>query len=394
MTFLLKTLIIGERQSIRDGIKAALEPFTNLSVEGEALTLETGSRLINQLQPSLVLLDLGDDQANCFSFIQRLGETHPKIAIIVVSEKDTGELIIRALRSGASDFLTLPLAHEDLERALEKVSRIAEATLESHARSGKIISVFNSKGGSGSTTIATNMAAEIVQEGGKKACVVDLDLQMGDVSIFLDLKPNFTLVDVTKNIQRLDTKFLEDSLARHSSGIAVLAHPEDVMDTQAITPNQIRRVLRILRGMFDFVIIDTCHTFDEGTIEAFEDSDIILLVATSDLPAIRNARRCLNMFRRLGYGKEKVKLVFNREAKSNEITLKQAEKVLNYPVFWKLPNDYPTTIASVNEGEPINKVAPRSELHKSLLGLSAAVTGLKLGSKSSRGIFERLLGRR
>ncbi|MDP3936878.1 MAG: hypothetical protein Q8R92_01935, partial [Deltaproteobacteria bacterium] len=209
----------------------------------------------------------------------------------------------------------------------------------------------------------------------------------------LDLRPKFTLVDVTKNIQRLDTRFLEDSLARHSSGVAVLAHPEDVMDTQAIKPEQIRRVLRLLRSMFDFVIIDTCNTFDESTIEAFESSDLIVLVSTVDLPAIRNARRCLNMFRRFGYGNDKVKLVFNREAKSNEITLKQAEKVLNYPIFWKLPNDYPTTIASVNEGELINKVAPRSDLHRSMLGLTAELTGLDVARKAPRGVFGKLLGR-
>ncbi|MDP3937008.1 MAG: AAA family ATPase, partial [Deltaproteobacteria bacterium] len=330
----MKTLIIGERQNVRDAIKAALEPFSNLSVEGEALTLDTGTRLIDQLSPSLVLLDLGDDPTRCFSFIQKLGQSHPRTAFIAISEKDAGDLIIKALRSGASDFLMLPLSQDDLERAIEKVGRVAESRQEIQPHLGKVISLFDSKGGSGATTIATNVAANIVQTGGRTACVVDLDLQMGDVSVFLDLRPKFTLVDVTKNIQRLDTRFLEDSLARHSSGVAVLAHPEDVMDTQAIKPEQIRRVLRLLRSMFDFVIIDTCKTFDESTIEAFESSDLIVLVSTVDLPAIRNSRRCLNMFRRFGYGNDKVKLVFNREAKSNEITLKQAEKVLNYPIFW------------------------------------------------------------
>ncbi len=393
MTFLLKTLIIGERQNVRDAIKAALEPFSSLSVEGEALTLDTGTRLIDQLNPSLVLLDLGDDPSRCFSFIQNQGQSHPRTAFIAISEKDAGDLIIRALRSGASDFLMLPLSQDDLERAVDKVGRVAEARQEVQPHLGKVISLFNSKGGSGATTIATNVAANIVQSSERKACVVDLDLQMGDVSVFLDLRPKFTLVDVTKNIQRLDTRFLEDSLARHSSGVAVLAHPEDVMDTQAIKPEQIRRVLRLLRSMFDFVIIDTCNTFDESTIEAFESSDLIVLVSTVDLPAIRNARRCLNMFRRFGYGNDKVKLVFNREAKSNEITLKQAEKVLNYPIFWKLPNDYPTTIASVNEGELINKVAPRSDLHRSMLGLTAELTGLDVAGKAPRGVFGKLLGR-
>ena len=145
--------------------------------------------------------------------------------------------------------------------------------------------------------------------------------------------------------------------------------------------------------MFDFVIIDTCHTFDEPTIEAFQSSDMILLVSTVDLPAIRNARRCLNMFRRLGHGPDKVKLLFNREDKSNEISLKQAEKVLNYPVFWKLPNDYPTTIASVNEGELIHKVAPRSMLHKSMLGLTGAITGLELEPRRSKSLLGRIIGR-
>jgi pilus assembly protein CpaE len=393
MFVLMKALIIGEKQYTRGMIKQALEDFPMVSVEGEAVTLDTGLRLIEQLRTSVVFLDLSDDVERYFSFVEKVNELFPQTAVIVTSEKDSREVIIHALRSGASDFLTFPMRHDELERALAKVGRVLEASAGTHTGLGKVVSIFNSKGGSGATTIATNVAANLMRYSDKTACVMDLDLQMGDVAVFLDLKPKFTLVDVTNNIQRLDTKFLEDSLARHPSGIAVLAHPEEVEEANAIKPAKIRLVLRLLRGMFDYVLIDTSHTFDELTIEAFDGSDMILLVTTVNLPSIRNARRCLNMFKRLGYGTDKVKLVFNRDDKNNEISLKEAEKVLNYPVFWKLPNDYPTTIASVNAGELIHAVAPRSALHQSMLGLAAEISGLDLQPKGAKGLLGKFLAR-
>jgi len=393
MMVLMKALIIGEKQYTRGLIKQALEDFPTVSVEGEAVTLDTGLRLIEQLKTTVVFLDLGDDVDRYFSFVEKVNELCPNACVIVTSEKDSRELIIRALRSGASDYLMFPLRHDEIERAIAKVGRAIEATSTGHAGLGKVISIFNSKGGSGATTIATNVAANVMKHSDKSGCVVDLDLQMGDVAVYLDLKPKFTLVDVTNNIQRLDSKFLEDSLARHPSGVAVLAHPEEVEEANAIKPAKIRLVLRLLRGMFDFILIDTSHTFDELTIEAFDNSDMVLLVTTVNLPAIRNARRCLNMFKRLGYGTDKVKLVFNRDDKNNEISLKEAEKVLNYPVFWKLPNDYPTTIASVNAGELIHAVAPRSALHQSMLGLAGAITEIELEPRGTKGLLGKFLSR-
>jgi pilus assembly protein CpaE len=391
MNVLLRALVIGEKQHIREAIKEALEAEGNASVQGEAVTLDAGMRSIEQLHPVMVFIDIGDDPNRCFAFAEKLNESYPNMAVIMTSEKDSKDLVIRALRCGVSDFLSFPIVKDELERALDKVGRILEASQVEHAQQGKIISLFNSKGGSGSTTLAINLAADIIKEANKKVCVVDLDLQMGDVAVSLDLKPNFTLVDVTNNIQRLDTRFLEDSLSAHSSGIYVLAHPEEVQESGVINPSKVRLVLRLLRGMFDFVIVDTSHTFDDLTREALDHSDLILLVTMLNLPSIRNARRCLNLFRRSGYGHDKVKLVFNRDDKHNEIGQKDAEKVLNYPVYWKLPNDYPTAIESINTGMLIRDVAPRSALSSSLVGLSRSLGGLDDKASRSKSFLSKLI---
>ena len=199
-----------------------------------------------------------------------------------------------------------------------------------------------------------------------------MDLNAGDVTTFLNMKPSYTISDVTTNISRLDRSFLQGVIARHESGISVLAEPQRVEEAVSISGEDVKKVLSLLKSMFKYIIIDA-ESISTRTNIALEMSDYIFVVFYMSLPGIKNMQRHLTYLSKMGLGRDRVKLIANRVVKKSEIKVEDAEKVLNYPIFWTIPNDYETTMACLNKGVPISVGAPRSQLNISLKDLAKAV---------------------
>lgn len=365
-----------------------------VEVRWKTNSLETGVSIIRKHLPEMAIVGLGSDPSASIEAISALSRDFPSLYLLALSDNSDADLILRAMRAGAHDFLCKPVKEIDLRAAADKVYKLNAARAEKKPNGGRIVSVFSNKGGNGTTTIAVNLADALVRYHGKKVAVVDLVLAHGDVTMFFNVNPSYSIIDLAKNAQKADYDFLHSLLVKHSSGVYILADPPLIEDAENISAGQVKEVLATLRSMFDFIVVDTPHQFDERTLTALEMSDTILLVSLLNLPSLRNTQKCLDLFGRIGLRDERVRLVLSRYLPNDEIPKDSIEGILNCPVFFAVPNDYPSVIASVNRGKLLCEAAPGKEVTRSFQDLANLLVspGAPQGRAEprKRRLFERI----
>ena len=344
----------------------------SVTVEGVATTFESGYELIYKKSPAVVIMEMGNDIDLSIERITQILNRFPQVSIFATSENKASETILRVMRAGATEYLLRPVVETDLVFALQKLGRLWFTKAAPELDAGSVITVFSPKGGVGVTTIAINLAIDIYEETKKPTILVDMDLNAGDVTTFLNIKPSYTISDVTANISRLDKSFLQGVISKHESGIFVLAEPQKVEEGVSISGAEIDKVLSLLRKMFTYIIIDA-ETISDRTITAFRMSDIVLLVFYMSLPGIRNMKRYIKYFERMGLGNDRVKIVANRYLKKGEITIEDTEKALNYSLYSVIPNDYATAMSCLNKGIPLKVGAPKSQMSTAIKELAEAI---------------------
>jgi pilus assembly protein CpaE len=364
----LSIAIINSNDASRKALEAILKQFgESVKVVGSVADFVEGTRLIQTANPMVVILEVYN-AATGTEEIKHILAKFPNTSVFVTSTEKSSDLILSTMRAGAVEYLLEPVEATDLAEALQKVGRLWLTKPADSSQSGKIISVYNPIGGMGTTTVAVNLAATIAANGGKVA-LVDLNLYSGDVSSFLDVNPAYTLSSVTSNVARLDASFLMSVMTKHASGVYVLTEPLEVDEALDITPEQIVRVLALLKGVFTHVVVDTGGSIAGCNQTIFESSDYILFNTVLSLPSLKNAKRYLTALERKGLRKDKVKLIVNRYLSRADIQIADAEKVLDHKVFLTIPNEYKDVIASINKGTPIVSMVPRSPVSKAIVRL-------------------------
>jgi pilus assembly protein CpaE len=396
----ISCLIIESDQEAIRHIDILGRTIGSVEVRWKTNSLDTGAAIIKKHLPEMAIVGLGKTPDASIDAIATLSRDFPSLYLLALSDKAESDLILRSMRAGAHDFLCKPVKEIDLRAAAEKVYKLKAARLEKKPEGGRIVSVFSNKGGNGTTTIAVNLADALVRYHGKKVAVVDLVLSHGDVTMFFNVNPSYSIIDLARNSQKADYDFLHTLLVRHSSGVYILADPPMIEDAELISPTQVREVLGTLRSMFDYIVVDTPHQFDERTLTALEMSDNILLVSLLNLPSLRNTQKCLELFGRIGLRDERVRLVISRFLPNDEIPRDSIEGILNCPVFFSVPNDYPAVIASVNRGKLLYETFPTKEVTKSFRDLSNLLTLSAVPQQTAkpikRGLLEKIFppGRR
>jgi pilus assembly protein CpaE len=356
-------IIEPDHEAIRQ-IDAACRKVGTVELRWKTNAETTGVEIIRKHRPEMVVVGLDHDPPQTLRLIGDLAKEFPFLFLLALSGRSDADLILQAMRAGAHDFLCKPVKESDLAAASEKVAKL-RSRKEPAAEGGKVLSVFSNKGGNGTTTIAVNLAGALAHHRGIKVVAVDLALSRGDVPVFFNVSPSYSILDFVRSADKADYDFLHSLLVRHPSGVHVLAEPPAIEDAELISAGQVREALGTLRSMFDVVVVDTPHQFDERTLTALEMSETVLLVSLLDIPSIRNTQRCLELFRRLRFPDERMKLVLNRHLPDGEIPRDQVEGILGIPVFCTVPNDYPTVISSINRGKLLHEVAPDREVAKS-----------------------------
>ncbi|MBI5598331.1 MAG: AAA family ATPase [Deltaproteobacteria bacterium] len=348
----------------------------HVTVEGVAATFENGFELIYRKRPMVVILEAGPSAERLLERMAAILDRFPQMSIFVTSADSSADTILKVMRAGAAEYLLRPVLEVDLESALQKVGRLYITKPSVEAARGRIFTFFSPKGGVGVTTVATNLARDISTAADRPTLLVDLDLNAGDVTTFLNMKTSYTISDVTANISRLDESFLKGVIAKHESGVYVLSEPQKVEDAFNIPGGDVRKLLRLLRGMFGSIVIDAGSVLNERSMAAIEMADVIVMVFVMSLPCIRHIQRHLRYFEDMGLGKDRIRLVVNRYIKKGDIGISDAEKVLNHPVFWSIPNDYDSAMAALNKGVPIGMYRPRSPLSLSIEDLAKEIVKL------------------
>jgi pilus assembly protein CpaE len=367
-------VIIDESPEARRVIRSALEPL-GVMVLAETDSLIYGYELVRRNLPDVVFVDL---RPETLEMVNRIA-LQLKTPVVFVSGQDGSLPVLKAcMHAGVREFLPRPLQAAEVQAAYNS---FMGALVRQDTPTGTLITVFSNKGGLGKTTITVNLALALSEVTQKPVAVVDLNLQLGDITTFLNLVPKQTIVDVCQNIGRVDSAYLKSSLAHFQVGNAelyVLADPLQVEDAEEVTAEQINTLLTVLKSTFEYVIVDTPNVFDSRTLTAVDLADVLLLVSTVNLPSIRSTQRLLSLFRRLNYPEQKLRLIINRYATNDEITVEDVEETLEHPVYWKIPNAYQVVMSAINRGIPIQTVANSEAISQSFRDFARKLSGVVL----------------
>ena len=326
---------------------------------------------IIRLKPAAAIIALGSNPDQAIRLIKQLNSEAPKTALISAGRNASSDLLLQSLRAGAREFLQLPVRAEELKTVLDRVAEFCDAQAETPKRKGRMMSVFSSKGGCGTSFLATNLAACA----GPRTVLVDLNLQAGDLPLFLGVDPKYSFADMAEKRSRLDEALIKSFVTPYSSNLSLLAAPKEADAADEIEPEHVFEVLQKLRESYDYVVLDPQHTFDSITLAALDQSDEILLVLTLDIPAIRSTQRALEIFDRLGYPRKKVRIVVNRWSKQIDLDLRQVEKFLGEPVIGFVPSDYQTAVTSINLGRPLVASEPNSKIALEIKRIARTMAG-------------------
>ena len=331
-----------------------------------------GFHLWQSEAPALVLLDVLLPKLDGYQVATKIRsdespETHVPI-IMLTSERDV-EQKVRALRSGADDYLIKPFHPAELiARIRSLLSRFApRETLVGRPPMGRLMVFYGAKGGVGTTTIAINAAIALHRELGRKVCLVDGNLQFGDHRVFLDLGlDRKSVVDVV-TAPNIDPELVRQVLQKHDSGIDLLLAPPAPEMAELVTPDHMPAILEILRHEYDYVVVDVDKQLDEVTLRMLDAADRVFVVMTADLSCLKNVRLVLETIGHLGYEQEKVALVLNRSNAFTGINVKAAEQALRRPIAYQIINEYRGAISALNTGAPVMYTKADSVLGRAIL---------------------------
>jgi pilus assembly protein CpaE len=308
------------------------------------------------------------------------------LAMVLVAAELSTELLQLALRTGVKDVLVAPVDTDQLKASIERVGEtlgpvtappsLLPAVEESRGEQGHVLTVFSTKGGAGKSVIAANLAIAMARRSDRPVCLIDADLQFGDVAVMLKLAPQHTIVDVVGSIDRLDPMFLRQLLATHeASGLLVLPAPLEPSFADQISAAEMVKVVEMLRGFCSWVVIDTPAYFNEVVLGLIEESDDVILVAGMDIPNIKNVKIGLQTLRLLNVPMSKLHLVLNRANSKVKLDVGEVERTLQVKAESLVPSDV-VVPQSVNKGIPVVLDAPKSGVAKAFEQLTTHIMNI------------------
>lgn len=323
-----------------------------------------------------VILGTGVDLQAATAFADTLRVTSPATSVILIRQRVDASVLAEALRSGMREVIE----ERDLQGLGQAVRRAADLsaalthTAEEQASpaAGQLITVFSPKGGVGKTTLAVNLAVALSQSD-RSVCLVDLDLAFGDVAITLQVFPARTIANAAHMGQDLDLATLESLLTPIGDNLTTLVAPVQPDAKDTISAALVGRVLHLLKSEYDAVVVDTAPAFDEHVLQAFDESDLILLVTTLDVPTLKNVKMASETLDLLNYPKSKRHLVLNRADDKVGLTADKVEGTLGMTIVESIPSS-PDVAMSTNAGEPITRSHPKHAVSQAVARLARTLS--------------------
>jgi pilus assembly protein CpaE len=365
----LPVLLLAADGATRGDIRTLLNGSDVATVVCTEGALADGLKLVRDGAPDVVMVVIDGDARGALALMEEIARVAPSAQLFALSRDDGTENIVKAMRAGASEFLSLPLDPQQVLKALIKVITLRRL-VDPHAAVGKLWTVYSPKGGAGTTTTAANLAVELAGMG-KSVCMVDLDFQAGDLALYLNINPTYTMLDIALNFRRLDSVFLQGTLTRHASGAFLLAAPPHAgPEAGAIPVEHVSAVLELLKSTYDVTIVDTARALTDETLAALHSADRILLLIELTLPFLRGYRRTMELLDGMAVPRNRVDVIVAKHgAIRAAIPLDEAKKTLDVSPAHMLPRDDETALAALNKGLALRDVKTSSPLRRSIVQL-------------------------
>lgn len=376
----IRVLIVDDIAETRDNLKRMLQFDTSIEVIAEARTGREAIDLANQQKPDVILMDINMPDMDGITATEAIRKKVPVSQVVILSVQSDPNYMRRAMLAGARDFLTKPPMIDELTSAIRRAGAMAHDERQKATgpfttvtgpngttvatpimgKNGKIIVIYSPKGGTGRTTIATNLA--IALQSSEKTCIVDGSLQFGDVAVFLNEQGKNTILDLAPRVEELDPDIVQEVMVTHaSSGLDVLAAPPRPEYSEEVSGEQFSKLLQYLRQLYGYIVVDTTSYLTETVQSALDIADLIILLTTQDIPSIKSINLFLGIADATGINRKRILFVMNKYDKKIAITPEKVGESLRQEISMAIPFEDRIIPFSVNKGIPFvieQKTAP------------------------------------
>ncbi len=361
----LRILLVEPDETKRDAMEHLLGSLGNIWLVASCASYEEAASAAGAAV-DIVLIGLDHDPDAACALLTAQAASHPLRGLLPVSHSKDGTLILRAIRAGAREFLSLPATAQELQDALVRIAP-AQGARAAEGGSGRLLAVLGCAGGVGCTTIAANLAASLARDSRNETLLADFDLLFGDVDVCLDLHPDQTLADLVQSVDRMDLTLLRRAVTRHASGLHVLPSPRTLDEAAHLDPEAIRRVLDVLRDVFPRLIIDLSRSLLPSDWAAVERAEALLLIITLEPACLRNTVRLLDLLGQFDGMTDKIRVIANKVGASPfEVSPKKAEELLHRPIRHQIPWDPKVFGITHSRGTLLATDAPGSRPHRAI----------------------------
>ncbi|HCR71240.1 MAG TPA: histidine kinase [Anaerolineae bacterium] len=390
----IRVLIVDDIAETRENVRKLLQFESDVDVVGTARTGREGIQLAGELDPDVILMDINMPDIDGITATEEIRQKSPHIQVVILSVQGDPNYMRRAMLAGARDFLTKPPMGDDLISAIKRAGEMAHSERAKNvkqqtvisgpggismmggftpATKGKIVVVYSPKGGTGCTTVAVNLAIALNNED-TRAVLIDGNLQFGDVAIFVNEQGKNNVLDVAPRVDDLEPEIIEEILVKHeASGIRILAAPLKPEQAERVSADQFTKVLQFLQNMFSYIVVDTSTILTDVVLATIDISDVVVLITTQEIPAIKNARALLDLLQTMGVSKERILFAMNRYDKRISISPERVSENLKHEIAVTIPFDEKVAITAVNRGVPFMLDNKSQPIGRGILSLAEAV---------------------
>ncbi len=405
---MIKVLIVDDIPETRDHLSRLLGFEQEIDVAGTAGSGEEALRVAMELRPDVIVMDINMPGMDGVEAAELITQRLPTCPIIMMSVHGEAEQLKRSLTAGAREFLVKPFSGDEFgtsikrvhERELARQEQLAaampSATLPTYSAEEiadhQVIAVFSPKGGSGRTTIATNLALALAKETGGRVCLVDANLQFGDVGVLLNLNPkNRSMLDAVEGGE-MDADIVDSVVVDHSTGIRVLLAPPTPEGADLVTTAHLRKMIEYMKATHDFVVVDLPAALNDHALAVMDAADQIVVLSALEITTIKNVRLFLEVADQLEYDRGKIRLVINRADTAQGIRISDVEASIRRPIDGEIVSDGRLAVLAVNRGVPFVVSHPDGALSRDILKLARTLVGDVVAAKDKpgkRGLFAR-----